>query len=165
MPSASDATAILSGSPIPGVMTSVDMDPHPLPRAQPVRTNSCERSSPRSPMASALHCLQWRIILASSSHRSMSLLRSSGVGARMPANFVPSTGISGRMLTMYAPRPLTSFTRSGITASLIPGTMTMFTFTTIPMSAHMRMPSVWRSRSLAAPSSPVSLLPSKSTES
>ena len=92
-------------------------------------------------MASALHCLQWRIMRASTEQASMSLFLSSGVGPLMSWNLVPSTGMSGRMLTMYAPRDLTFFTRSGMWSALMSGTMTMLAFTSIPRSAHLRIPS------------------------
>ena len=93
-------------------------------------------------MASALHWRQCLIILASSSHLSIISFLSAGVGARKSANFVPSTGIRGRMLTMYAPSAFTFLTRAGMCSSLIPGIMTMLTFTAIPSSAHLLMPSV-----------------------
>lgn len=94
----------------------------------------------------------------------MSSFLSAGVGARMPSNLVPGTGISGRMFTMYAPLLLTSFTSSGIEAALTSGTITMFALTSIPSSAHLPMPSSCLPSRIEAPSSPVRLSPSHSTE-
>ena len=93
-----DATAYLSGSFETGIIVFAS-GPHP-PEQPPKRANSCDLSSPRSPMASARHCLQWRMILASREHLSMRSRRSSGVGERKFSKGVPFTGMSGSMFTV-----------------------------------------------------------------